>query len=67
MKKIIIGILPFLFLSFAASLISNFTEKIQPLSQENKVTFLPIKHPVSNEVKMDRPFKYVLVMNRNGS
>ncbi len=51
MKKIVIGIIPILFLSCAASLTTNFTEKLQPLTLENKVAFLDIEHLVPNEAK----------------
>ena len=44
MKKLLIAILPFMLISCGANIKSNFTEKLKPLTIENKVAFLDLEN-----------------------
>lgn len=51
MRKLFIGIVSFLLVSCGASVKSNFTEQLKPLTIENKVAFLDMDHKVPENVK----------------
>ena len=51
MKKLFIAILPFLLVSCGANIKSNFTEKLKPLTIENKVAFLDLENKLPENVK----------------
>jgi hypothetical protein len=51
MKKIFIGILPFLLFSCGASIKSNFASRLKPLTIEDKVAFLDLQNKVPENAK----------------
>ncbi len=51
MRKLGIGIASFLLMSCGASIKSNFTEQLKPLTLENKVAFLDLEHKVPETAK----------------
>lgn len=51
MKKLLFGISAFLLLSCGASIKSNFTERLKPLTIENKVAFLDLENKLPENVK----------------
>lgn len=51
MKKLLIAILPFMLISCGANIKSNFTEKLKPLTIENKVAFLDLENKLPENVK----------------
>lgn len=51
MRKLFIGVVSFLLVSCGASVKSNFTEQLKPLTIENKVAFLDMDHKVPENVK----------------
>lgn len=52
MKKILIAIVPFLLISCGASMKSNFTSQLKPLTIEDKVAFLDIQNSVPENAKL---------------
>lgn len=51
MKKLLFGISTFLLVSCGASIKSNFTEQLKPLTIENKVAFLDLENKLPENVK----------------
>ena len=51
MKKTLIIAITFLLVSCGASIQSNFTEQLKPLSMDNKVAFLDLQHPIPENAK----------------
>lgn len=58
MKKILISFSAFLLLSCAASVKSNFTNQLKPLTIEDKVAFLDIQNKVPENSKLLGTAKY---------
>ena len=58
MRKLFIGILSFLLFSCGASIKSNFTEQLKPLTIENKVAFLDMEHKVPENAKKNGEAKF---------
>ena len=58
MKKLLIVILPSLLISCGANIKSNFTEKLKPLTIENKVAFLDLENKLPENVKKIGEAKY---------
>lgn len=52
MEKIFIAIVPFLLISCGASMKSNFTSQLKPLTIEDKVAFLDIQNSVPENSKL---------------
>ena len=51
MRRLLISIFPFLLISCGASIKSNFTEHLKPLTIENKVAFLDLENKVPENAK----------------
>lgn len=51
MKKTLIIAITFLLVSCGASIQSNFTEQLKPLSMDNKVAFLDLQHTIPENAK----------------
>jgi hypothetical protein len=58
MKKLFIGVLPFLLISCGANIKSSFTEQLKPLTIENKVAFLDLENKVPENAKKIGTAKY---------
>ena len=58
MKKILVSFSAFLLLSCAASVKSNFTSQLKPLTIEDKVAFLDIQNSVPENSKLLGTAKY---------
>jgi hypothetical protein len=58
MRKLLLGISTFLLVSCGANIKSSFTEKLKPLTIENKVAFLDIENKVPENAKKIGTAKY---------